>query len=93
MVSDNMNGLQTHRSKIPLPTVDEKRLVQAEVDMGLFLAVEKNLPQRGGKRKLKIRQVVEWGLKVWLLESNPKEARRLNLVGAVALPQPASDDE
>lgn len=60
---------------LPLPQNEKKRLMQAEVNQELFDAVHKEM-----KRKdLKIRQVMEWGLRAFLLASNPKEATRLGI--------------
>ena len=58
---------------LPLPHKKEKRLVQAEVDLELFTAVEKELKKQG----LKIRDVTEWGLGQWLLKVNPEAAKRV----------------
>lgn len=60
---------------LPLPQTEKKRLMQAEVNLDLFTAVHKEMERRG----LKIRNVMEWGLKAFLLSSNPKEAARLGI--------------
>jgi hypothetical protein len=60
---------------LPLPQNEEKRLMQAEVNLDLFNAVHREM-KRGD---LKIRQVMEWGLKAFLLKANPKEAARLGI--------------
>lgn len=59
----------------PLPQNETKRLVQAEVNSELFTAVEKEL----ARKKLKIRQVLEWGLSTYLLNTNPKAAAELGI--------------
>lgn len=63
------------RPRLPIPKKEEKRLMQAEVNLDLFAAVEKEME----RRNLKIRQVMEWGLQQFLLASNPKEAARLGI--------------
>lgn len=72
----NMQAIQMRRSKIPLPIVEQKRLVQAEVEIGLYLAVDEGREEDS----LKMRQVVEWGLKEWLKEAHPEKARKLGLL-------------
>lgn len=66
---------------LPTPQKDEKRLIQAEVDISLFNAVEREMP-----KGVKIRQVVEYGLKAYLLRTNPKEAERLGIHQEKILP-------
>ena len=60
---------------IPLPFNEAKRLIQAEVNQELWEAVEREM----AKRKVKIRQIMEWGLRGYLLETNPKEAEKLGI--------------
>lgn len=60
---------------LPLPQNEKKRLMQAEVNLDLFNAVSKEMERKG----LKIRQVMEWGLRAYLKASNPKEASRLGI--------------
>ncbi len=56
-------GLETQN--IPLPTNEEKRLLQAEVNLELFNEAQKEMKKRG----LKIRQVVEFGLSAFVKAS------------------------
>lgn len=60
---------------LPLPQNEKKRLMQAEVNLDLFNAVHAEMD----RQDLKIRQVMEWGLKVFLLHSNPEKARQLGI--------------
>lgn len=61
----------------PLPENEKKRLVQAQVNLDLFKAVYREMKRKN--KKLKIRQVIEWGLGAYLLTVNPKEAARLGV--------------
>jgi hypothetical protein len=66
---------QTQVPALPLPQNEKKRLMQAEVNQELFDLVHKEM-----KRKdLKIRSIMEWGLRAFLLASNPKEAARFGI--------------
>lgn len=60
---------------LPIPRREEKRLMQAEVNQDLFTAVQKEMEKKG----LKIREIMEWGLRAFLLTSNPKEAHKLGI--------------
>jgi hypothetical protein len=62
---------------LPLPTGERKRLVQAEVNHDLFDAVHAEMVRR--KPKIKIRQVLEWGMRAYLLRANPKAAEALGI--------------
>lgn len=64
------------KSSIPLPKNDEKRLVQAEVNKELFDACHGEMKKKG----LKIRQVLEFGLRSFLVQSNPQLAKKMGLV-------------
>lgn len=59
----------------PLPFPEKKRTIQAEVNEGLFNAIEKEI----GRRGLSIRKVVEWGFSTFLLNTNPNAAERLGI--------------
>lgn len=60
-----------------MPTApEETRLMQAEVNLRLFRAAEKILK----RKKLKIRQIVEWSLKSFILTEDPEEAKRLGII-------------
>lgn len=62
----------------PLPTRRRQtRLAQAEVDIALYTIVRKEMKARD----IKIRQVIEWGLKAWLLNTNPKAAKEFWIPG------------
>lgn len=74
----NTMSIQAHvQTPLPLPTSEKKRLVQAEVNTDLFDAVQSEMARR--KPKIKIRQVLEWGMKAYLLQSNPKAAAALGI--------------
>ena len=60
---------------LPVPQKEEKRLMQAEVNLDLFTAVYNEME----RRDLKIRQVMEFGLKAFLLATNKVEAERLGI--------------
>lgn len=60
-----------------LPSKGETRPVQAEVDLALFEAVEKEMLKQ--KKKPKIREVVEWGLRAYLAKTNPQALKSLGL--------------
>ncbi len=60
---------------VPIPQAPERKLLQAEVDLDLFEAVKKE----SKKHKLKIREVLTWGLQTFLLTTNPKAAKELGI--------------
>ena len=60
---------------LPMSKQTKKRLVQAEVSVDLFNAVDREIERDG----LTIRQVLEWGFKAYLLVKNPKEAEKLGI--------------
>lgn len=60
---------------LSLPAKEEKRLVQADVNQHLLEAAQKEMKIR----KVKVRQVVEWALSMYLLATNPEEASRLGI--------------
>lgn len=72
-------NMQTSSAAVALPTPEAKitarKLVQAEVELDLRRAVMKEID----KKKLTIRQVVEWGLKAYLLQANPAKAAELGI--------------
>jgi hypothetical protein len=72
---DMQNVAPNQSPPLPLPQNEKKRLMQAEVNLELFNAVHREMERKG----LKIRQVMEWGLRAFLLASNPKEAARLGI--------------
>lgn len=72
---DFMQMPQAQVPPLPLPQNERKRLMQAEVNLELFNAVHREME----RKDLKIRQVMEWGLRAFLLASNPKEAQRLGI--------------
>lgn len=63
---------------IPLPVAKARarKLIQAEVSLELREAVEREAKAR----KIELRQIVEWGLKAWLLSMNQKEATRIGIL-------------
>lgn len=63
-----------------LPANDrETKQLQAEVDLRLWEAVEKEMAKQGkrSKKKLKNKEVVEWGLKAYLAKTNPEALMKL----------------
>lgn len=58
-----------------LPEKEEKRLMQAEVNIQLFLAAKKVMDEKG----IKIRTVMEWGLKSFLLAYAAEEAKEMGI--------------
>jgi hypothetical protein len=69
----NMKAI--HLAEMP-SAPEDTRLMQAEVNLRLFKVAEKILK----KRKLKIRQIMEWSLKSFILTEDPEEARRLGII-------------
>ena len=63
---------------LELPQSQATRLVQAEVDLELFEAVQKEL-SRHKPKKIKIRDAITWGLQAYLLKSNPDAAGKLGI--------------
>lgn len=59
----------------PMPKKEGKRLVQGEVGLSLWNAIEKELDHQGHT----IREALEFGLRAYLLVHNPKEATRLGI--------------
>ncbi len=72
-----MTAILNQAPALPIPTSERKRLVQAEVNLDLFDAVHAEMIRR--KPKIKIRQVLEWGMKAYLLQANPKAAVALGI--------------
>jgi len=62
-------------NKFSIPKPKEREAVNFSIDKELFEAVKKDLRLR----KIRIREVIEWALKIYLIKSNPKEAERLGL--------------
>lgn len=58
-----------------LPEPEEKRPIQAEVNRELFDAAHREMV----RRKVKIREAIEWGFKAFLLKYSPKEALKLGI--------------
>lgn len=56
-------------STVPLPTHEVKRLVQAEVNKALFDEMTREMKSRG----LKIRQVIEFGVKAFVTASKEQK--------------------
>lgn len=55
---------------------EQKRYINTEINLDLFIAVYNELK----KRRLTIRKVIEWGFKEFLIQTNETEARRLGLM-------------
>lgn len=69
---------------MPEPARDESdRLMwQAEIGRDLAAAIEKErLRHKDGDKVLTRRSIIEWGLKTWLLNVNPAEAKKLGIKG------------
>lgn len=60
---------------ISIPEAEKKRLVQAEVNQELFDQASREMK----KRKVKIRQIVEWGLLNYLADKNPSAAKKFGI--------------
>lgn len=69
------------RLPLPIPKLREKKLIQAKVEIGL----RNSVVAEAKKRNIEIRQLVEFGLKQWLLSVNPKEAARIGIVATESL--------
>jgi hypothetical protein len=61
----------------PLPIKEKKRGIQVDIGERLFLAIERE--KKMSKRTLTA--IVEWGLRAYLLKSNPKLAEQIGIVG------------
>lgn len=61
---------------LPLPTHEKKLLIQAEINSDLC----KSVKAEARKQKITLRAVAEYGLKRWLLDVNPSEAKRLGII-------------
>lgn len=78
MVKREVNQMRNQSmATLPIPEVEEKKLMQAEINLDLYQAVEKERKVR----ELSKRKVLEWGLRAFLLTSNPKAARDLGIKG------------
>lgn len=60
---------------VPLPRPVEKKSIQADVSMQLFLAVKTEAKER----RIKMTELVEWALKSFLVQTNPKRAKELGI--------------
>lgn len=66
-----------HLPPLPKTTKNEnKTLLQAEINKDFWAVVEREMKARG----LTKRQIVEYGLKAFLLKANPKEAAKLGIL-------------
>lgn len=77
---DNMGNSQSH-GIVPLPTLKtERKLVQAEISIDIRNAVLAEIGKYGNKKNAPtMTDVVEWGLKQYLLVRNPVEAAKLGI--------------
>jgi len=62
---------------LPLPTYEEKRALQADVNQQLYALVEPEIK----KRRVKMTQIMEWALKCYLVQVNPKKAQEYGIMG------------
>jgi hypothetical protein len=60
---------------LPLPVHDDNKSVSVMLSRDLYGAARKEMK----RRKLSVRQVLEWGLGMFLLSTNPQEAQRLGI--------------
>lgn len=58
-----------------IPTIRPTRLLQGDVDLEVYEAAERESKKYGMKK----RQLMEWGLRTFLLLKNPAEAKRLGI--------------
>jgi len=63
------------KTTLPLPTKEKRRLIQAEINTELAEAVS----EEARKHKTKFRQLIEWSLSNYLLETNPRKAKELGI--------------
>lgn len=63
---------------LPVTTHQRKRLMQVNVDGALYEATL----QQAKKHNLYTRHIVEWGMRAYLLNTAPDEARKLGIAGA-----------
>ncbi len=72
----------TKTPALPEPARDEpdKPMWQAEISRDLAEACERErLKHKDGNKVLTRRAIIEWGLKTWLINVNPAEARKLGI--------------
>lgn len=69
------NMAKAMAAAIPLPTKRVKTLVQGLVDADVLDAVRAEADKQG----VTIRSVVEWGIKQYLMTTNPQKAKDLGL--------------
>lgn len=60
---------------IPLPSKKQRKLIQADIAVELLEAVR----EESKKSKISIVQIVEWGLKAYLVSKNPKLAEKFGV--------------
>ena len=76
MGSDMKDGRLKAMPTIPIPNGRKQlRTVQADVDQRLFNAAQVEFK----KRKLTIKDVMEWGFRAFLANTNPKAAKDLGI--------------
>lgn len=76
MGNSKENEMQTQTQTPPLPKAQKARraIVNAEVDPELFAAVKAGKPEG-----VFLCDIVEWGLRAYLLKTNPKAAAKLGI--------------
>jgi hypothetical protein len=67
--------MQLARGTPPLPKPVQQKLTQAEIDFPLYEAAR----TEGKKLEMTWREIVEWGLGSFLLQTNPKLAAQLGI--------------
>jgi hypothetical protein len=61
--------------KLPLPHKTIQKPVLANVEVGLLEAIKREAKRQG----ITVTDVITWGLRQYLAETNPREAERLGI--------------
>lgn len=69
------DDIPTTAAALPLPVHDDNKSVSVMLSRDLYGAARKEMK----RRRLSVRQVLEWGLGMFLLNTNPQEAQRLGI--------------
>jgi hypothetical protein len=84
-VKKEIMGMTQAAVNIPgpaLPSHQEVKLIQAEINVEVREAVIKEAKRRG----VTIKDAIYWGLCTWLYNTNPAEAKRLGIAPGKDLP-------
>lgn len=76
MKKESIVQTQPQLSYVDRKKLSNRKLVQAEIDVELVDAVEKELKKRGRKH---FREAVQWGLEQFMIAHNSKAASQLGL--------------